>query len=76
MSYIRCGHELEDFEGESYLYIYLDGDKINDYHSGYSDNASFAQLCLNMFKIEIKDKEYIEKIKRALAKKLDVEVRK
>ena len=76
MSYMRCGHELKDFEGESNLYVYSNGTEIVDYGAEYSCNASFAQLCINMFKREIKDKEYIEKIKRVLAKKLDVEVRK
>ncbi len=76
MSYIRPGHNLKDFKGESNLYVfYSSGDYVEDYDNDYSDNASFAQLIINIFRREIKDKDYIEKIKGILADKLSIHIR-
>ena len=75
MSYIRYGHDLEHFEGESELYVVSDDDYIVDYNATYEDNASFAQLCFNMFRRQIKDDKYLNKIKHILADKLNVKVR-
>ena len=72
MSYIRAGHELRDFEGESELYVFSNGNNIVDYGADYRCNASFAQLCVNMFRHSIDDDDYIEKIKVVLGKKLGV----
>lgn len=80
MSFIRCGHDLRDFEGESELYVfhYEDGfgnTWIEDYDATYEDNASFAQLLLNISRRVIDDKDYIEKLKTILSKKLNVTIR-
>jgi len=87
MSYIRAGHELRDFEGESTSYVFPSGDSrerdkifVEDYDDTYEDNPSFAQLIINIirrfFKEEgFEDEEYIEKIKKVLSKKLNVKVR-
>lgn len=82
MSYIRAGHPLRYFKGESELYVFPDNDGfIEDYESEYNDNASFAELLLNIsrrtFKVDnIMDEEqerYINKLADVLAKKLNLE---
>ena len=80
MSYIRAGHELMDFEGESECYVYSDGTEVVDYGETYEDNASLAQLIINMFRRTLRadgitDEEWIDKIKEALSKKLYVKVK-
>lgn len=73
MSYIRAGHELNDFEGDSDLYVFYSvGDYVEDYDADYSDNASLAQLIINIFRREIDDEKYISKMKKVLEEKLDV----
>ena len=76
MSYIRAGHDLYDFEGESNLYVFSDKDYIEDYDSDYNDNASFAQLIINIMRREIDDEAYIQKMIKVLSEKLNVKVRK
>jgi hypothetical protein len=85
MSYIRAGHELEDFEGESELYVfwcsgYDSPDFVEDYDADYEDNASLAQLLLNFIKRSLRhdglvDERYVAKMRGVLAKKLNVKER-
>ena len=84
MSYIRPGHELDDFIGESDLYVFPSGEgkqvNVEDYDSDYSDSASLAQLIINMMrrlfvKEGFEDEVYIQKMIGVLSEKLKVEVR-
>jgi len=80
MSYIRAGHELYDFEGESESYVFESGSTdsptfVEDYGDKYEDNATLAQLLINIMRRVTDDEKYIQKMIGVLAKKLDVKIR-
>ena len=83
MSYIRSGGPLIYFEGESKLYVFPSASKkgkkmmgyIEDYDTEYNDNASFAELIVNIIFRETNDKEYAWKIAGVLADKLKIKLR-
>ena len=82
MSYIRAGHDLYDFEGESESYVFescgVSKDSptfVEDYGDDYKDNASLAQLLINFMRRVTDDEKYITKMIGVLAEKLDVKIR-
>ena len=84
MSYIRSGGPLFYFEGESKLYVFPSASKkgkkmigyIEDYDTEYNDNASFAELIVNIVFRQTNDEKYAWKIAGVLAKKLNIKRRK
>lgn len=87
MSYIRAGHDLRDFKGESNIYVFPSQESekneafVEDYDVEYVNNASLAQLLINMMRRLFNeegftDEKYIQKMIGVLSKKLDVEIRK
>ena len=83
MSFIRPGHPLDYFKGESHSYVFPTSYKknqrtikyIEDYGDEYRDNATFAELLTRFVLFETKDKKYAWKIAKVLAKKLNVKLR-
>jgi len=77
MSYIRIGHPLQYFEGNSTEYVYPeDGGRTQDYGSDYDDNATLAELLVNFIHRATDDKAYAWKMAGILAEKLNVKRRK
>ena len=83
MSYIRAGHELRYFEGESNSYVFLAGAEnvedyyVEDYDDNYEDDTTFAELLLRFIgrATEWRDEKYLYKIAGVLEKKLGVKRR-
>jgi len=73
MSWMRCGHPLFHFKGDSTEYIWSDGVKVYDYDSGYDDDCTLIEVIHNMIEHETGDDEYADKILLTLARKLEVE---
>lgn len=74
MSYIRMGHPLRYFKGNSKEYVYPSTDGyVEDYYSDYNDDASFCELIEEFVDRATRDKKYSLKIMKILAKKLKIE---
>lgn len=74
MSYMRIGHPLKYFKGESKAYVYPSAEGyVEDYNSDYKDNATFCELIEEFVYRATGDKKYSLRIMKILAKKLDVE---
>ena len=88
MSYLRSGHPLKHFEGNSESYVFTScgftneqtGEDhppyIEDYDDKYKDNATFAQLIINIAQRELDDEKFVWKLAGVLAKKLNIKRRK
>lgn len=74
MSYIRAGHPLRYFKGDSKNYVYPStGGYVEDYNSDYENNATFCELIEKFVYRATCDKKYSLKIMKILAKKLKIE---
>lgn len=74
MSYIRIGHPLKYFKGNSKDYVYPSTDGyVEDYNSDYEDNVTFCELIEKFVFRSTGDKSYSLKIMKILAKKLKIE---
>lgn len=72
MSYIRNGHPLFWFKGESHSYVYLSDAGIVDYDDEYEDVPTFVELIGNIVGRETGDPEFANKIVRTLAVRLNI----
>jgi hypothetical protein len=72
VSYIRNGHPLTWFKGNSHSYVYLSDAGIVDYDDEYEDLPTFIELIGNIVGRETDDPEFANKIVRTLAVRLKV----
>lgn len=73
MSYIRHGTPLRYFKGRSEAYVFYSvGGFVEDYNDEFEDTLTFADLLLGMLLDETKDKKWVDKISKILAKKLNI----
>jgi len=76
MSFMRNGWVSRYFkhsETKSYVFPSAPDNKIEDYDDKYEDDKSFIELLARFVELQTKDKDYVWKIVKILAKKLGVE---
>lgn len=72
MSYLRMGHPLTWFDGDSNAYVFLGEGGIEDYDNNYEDLPTLIELIGVIISRETEDDGFAEKVVRMLAYKLGV----
>ena len=72
MSYLRMGHPLTWFKGDSNAYVFLSDVGIEDYDNTYENLPTLIELLGVIVTRETGDEGFAEKLIRVLASKLGV----